>query len=120
MSGTAGGNAATLASNATAWRARSGAVQPPIGAGGKKISFTADGNASATSFNIPHGFTRFDPVAGAWVAVAPTSVNLEPRNAVSAATHWVSAITSTNIVVTFAAAPAAGTANVSYLVEAKR
>jgi hypothetical protein len=106
--GTAGANASTLQGIGTAWKGRSPAPAAPVSR--KSFGFTADGNASATSFNIPHGAQTKDGTA-----VIPAGYTLEPRNAVSAAAHWVSSVTTTNIVVTFTTAPAAGTANVTFM-----
>lgn len=106
--GTAGANASTLQAIGTAYRGRTPAPAAPVST--KSISFTANGDASAVSFNIPHGTQTKDGTA-----VAPRSAVLEPRNAVSAAAHWISSITTTNIVVTFTTAPASGTNNVTFL-----
>lgn len=112
--GTAGDNAATLASIGTAWDARSGAPTPPTDAlEGVKLAVTADGNASATAFTFPHGLKN-----QAGNGIAPTNVQVTPRNAVSAAAHWVSSITTANIVITFTAAPASGTGNVTFYITA--
>ncbi len=107
--GTAGANASLLQSIGTAWRGRSPA--PVSSVGKKSFGFTANGDATAVSFNIPHGMQTKDGTA-----VAPSGAVLEPRNAVSAAAHWISSITTTNIVVTFTTAPASGTNNVTFLV----
>jgi hypothetical protein len=107
--GTAGANASLLQSIGTAWRGRTPA--PVVSVGRKSFGFTANGDAAAVSFNIPHGMQTKNGTA-----VAPSGYILEPRNAVSAAAHYVSAVNATNIVVTFASAPASGTNNVTFLV----
>lgn len=65
-----------------------------------------------TAFKIPHGLT--DTAA---VAQAPTWAEVKPRNQASAATHWISAVDTTDITITFAAAPATG---LSFFWAAKR
>jgi hypothetical protein len=60
---------------------------------------TQNGNAATTVFNIPHGLGQ-----------APTLFHVTPMSAAAGAAHTLAANT-TNIVVTFAAAPAAGTGN---------
>jgi hypothetical protein len=107
--GTAGANASTLASIGTAWKGRSPAPAAPVGR--RAFGYTANGDGTAVAFNIAHGMTDKDGTA-----IAPAGVALEPRNAVSAAAHWISSITTTNVVVTFTTAPASGTNNVTFLV----
>lgn len=88
----------TAADTAVANRRRSGF---------RKGTLTANGDGATTVFNIPHGLVTLDGTA-----VAPTGRNFEPGNAVSAAARVVTA-TATNIVVTYTAAPASGTGNVT-------
>ena len=105
-----GANHTTLESGAAAWRARSGAPTPPTDAlEGTRGAFQANGDGSAVTFNIPHGLKN-----AAGNGIAPTSVQVTPRNAVSFAANWVSSVTTANIVVTFTTAPASGTNNVSF------
>lgn len=105
----AGDNASTLQTVGAGWDARSGAPstrRPKDYLEGKLINVSTDGNASATTFNIAHGL-----VNAAGNGVTPTSYSFEPTNAVSAATHWLTATTA-NVVLNFSAAPASGTGNV--------
>lgn len=105
-----GTNHTTLESGAAAWKARSGAPTPPTDAlEGTRGSFQANGDGTTVSFNIPHGLKN-----QAGNGIAPTAVEVAPRNAVSAAVRWVSSVTTANIVITFTTAPAAGTNNVSF------
>lgn len=60
-----------------------------------------DGDGSITVFTIPHT-----------LGVVPTRAFIQPRTADAAGDLFVSSLTSTDIEVTFAAAPAAGTDNV--------
>lgn len=104
------GNTATLASLGTAWKGRSDAPQRPTDAlEGTKVAFQANGDGTTVTFNIPHTLKN-----ASGNGIAPTSVSLTPRNAVSFAAHWVSSITTANVVVTFTTAPAAGTNNVTF------
>lgn len=108
------GNTATLAAGATAWKNRADAPTPPTDdLEGVKLAVTASGNASATAFTFAHGLKN-----QAGNDIAPTNVQVTPRNAVSAAAHWVSSITTANIVVTFSAAPAAAADNVTFYIAA--
>jgi len=106
-----GANHTVLEQGAADWKNRSGAPTPPSDAlEGSRGSFQANGDGTTVNFNIPHGLKN-----RAGNGIVPTSVpDPSPRNAVSAATHWVSNVTTANIVVTFATAPAAGTNNVSF------
>lgn len=106
-----GANHTLLESNAAAWKGRSGAPTPPTDAlEGTRGSFQANGDGTTVAFNIPHGLKN-----AAGNGIAPSSVpDPAPRNAVSAAAHWVSSVTTANIVVTFTTAPASGTNNVSF------
>lgn len=106
-----GDNATGLQSIGTAWRGRSGAPTPPTDAlEGTRGAFQANGDGTTVAFNIPHGLKN-----SAGNGIAPTSVpDPAPRNAVSAAAHWVSSVTTANIVVTFTTAPVVGTNNVSF------
>lgn len=61
---------------------------------------TFSGDGAATSFTIPHGLGAVPPVR-----------DVTPESAAAGADHHISA-DATNIVVTYAAAPAAGTNNV--------
>jgi len=65
-----------------------------------------------TVFTIPHGL-----VDAAGAAAAPTWADVKPRNAASAASHWISGVDATNITITFAAAPTTG---LSFFWAAKR
>lgn len=108
------GNTATLAAGATAWKGRAGAPTPPTDAlEGVKLAVAADGNASATAFTFAHGLKN-----AAGNGIAPSNVQVTARNAVSAAAHWVSSVTTANVVVTFGAAPASGTGNVAFYINA--
>ena len=102
-------NSTTLQNGKAAWEGRSGAPanrRPKDYLEGKLINVSADGNASATTFNVAHGLTN-----DAGNGVIPSSYSFEPTNQVSAATHWLTATTA-NVVLNFAAAPASGTGNV--------
>lgn len=68
---------------------------------GNKGTLTATGNAVLTAFTVTHGLEK-----------APTNIQLTPLTAAAAATHWVSARTATEFIVTFGAAPAAAAENV--------
>lgn len=108
------GNTSTLAGIGSAWKGRSDAPQRPTDAlEGVKLAVTADGNASNTAFSFPHGLKNAQGNG-----IAPTNVQVTPRNAVSAALHYVSSVTTANVVVTFVAAPAAGTGNVTFYISA--
>jgi hypothetical protein len=106
-----GTNHTTLESGAAAWRARSGAPTPPSDAlEGTVGSWSGNGDGTTVNFNIPHGLKN-----SAGNGIVPSSVpNPGGRNAVSAATHWVSSGTTANIVVTFSTAPVTGVNNVSF------
>jgi hypothetical protein len=106
-----GDNHTKLESDAAAWKGRAGAPQPPTDAlEGTRGAFQANGDGTTVNFNIPHGLKN-----QAGNGVVPTAVpDPAPRNAVSAAAHWVSSVTTANIVVTFTTAPVVGTNNVSF------
>lgn len=106
-----GTNHTTLESQAGAWKSRSGAPTPPTDAlEGTRGSFQANGDGTTTVFNIPHGLKN-----SAGNGITPSAVaDPAARNAVSAAAHWVSSVTTANIVITFTTAPAAGTNNVTF------
>lgn len=103
-------NSTTLQNGKTAWEGRAGApanrrprdyIEGSIG----KIAF--NGTGAQTAFNIPHGITN-----DAGNGVIPTYYDANGIDAVSNAAKTVTA-TTTNIVVTYAAAPASGTNNVN-------
>jgi hypothetical protein len=106
-----GDNATQLQTIGDAWAARSGAPTPPTDAlEGTRGSFQANGDGTTVAFNIPHGLKN-----AAGNGISPSSVaDPAARNAVSAAAHWVSSVTTANIVVTFTTAPVVGTNNVSF------
>lgn len=110
-------NSATLQTNRNNWDQRAGAPatrrprQTLVGNTGK-IAF--NGTGAQTAFNIPHGI-----VNDAGNGVIPTYYDANGIDAVSNAAKTVTA-TTTNIVVTFAAAPASGTNNVNLVWEAVR
>lgn len=87
-------NTATLATIDTAFKARSGA--PKHG----KATFSPNG--SATSFSIPHG-----------VGKTPTSKWVLPLNAASGQKPVLTA-DGTNLIITYAVAPTAGTNALSF------
>lgn len=66
-------------------------------------TYTADGTGAQTVFNIAHNLTTDEPR----IALAV------PGNAVSSAAHHVSK-DATNVIITFAVAPASGTGNVVF------
>jgi hypothetical protein len=108
------GNTSTLGTLGAAWKARSDAPQAPHDAlEGVKLAVTANGDASATAFTFPHGLKN-----SSGNGISPTSVQVTPRNAVSSALHHVSSVTTANVVVTFSAAPASGTDNISFYINA--
>jgi hypothetical protein len=106
-----GANHTLLEQGAADWKARSGAPTPPTDAlEGTRGAWSGNGDGTTVTFNIPHGLKN-----RAGNGITPSSVvNPAGRNAVSAATHWVSSVTTANIVVTFSVAPAAGTGNISF------
>lgn len=97
-------NTATLAAGEAAWKGRAGApaAPPPVHAG-SAVNFQANGDGAATAFSVPHGLTA-----------APSSYAVTPTSAAAAAAHYVSSVTASAIIVTFSAAPAAGTNNVKF------
>jgi hypothetical protein len=112
--GTAGQNASTLASIETAWKGRSNAPNPPTDAlEGTVVSFQANGDAATTAFTIPHNLKKADGTG-----ITPRGYALTARNAVSDAPHWVSAVGTANVTVTFTTAPASGSNNVTFLLVA--
>lgn len=105
-----GTNHTVLEGIASGWKGRSGAPQPPRDAlDGTKGTVQFNGDASAVTFNIPHGLKN-----EAGNGVIPSAVVVTPRNAVSAAAHWTGTLTTANIPVTFTTAPASGTNNVTF------
>lgn len=67
-----------------------------------RLSRAQNGDGTTTVFHIPHG-----------LPAAPNDYYVTPRNAVSAALHFVT-VDATNVDVTFIAAPASGTNNVTF------
>lgn len=115
-----GGNRAGLVTIASDWEtaraaATGGSGRRPrkakVGNNGK-IAF--NGTGAQTAFNIPHGI-----VNDAGNGVIPTYYDANGIDAVSIAAKTVTA-TTTNIVVTYAAAPASGTNNVNLVWTAER
>ncbi|WP_425401266.1 hypothetical protein [Algiphilus sp.] len=70
---------------------------------------TQSGNGAATTFNVAHGLGN-----------TPTSVNVTPRSTAASEKFWVSSLTSTNIVLTYASAPASATDNLVWDFQAYR
>lgn len=70
---------------------------------GVRGNATFNGDGAALAFTINHT-----------LGSVPTSYNVQPTAAGSAGAHFVSSVTATTIVVTFAAAPAIGTGNVAF------
>lgn len=64
---------------------------------------TFNGTGAQTAFTFSHG-----------VDGTPSNVTIEPRSAAAAAAHYVSAVTATDITVTYSSAPASGTGNVMF------
>jgi hypothetical protein len=97
-------NGSTLSTIGTAWKGRASAPAPQLRRLTKQaaINFQTNGNGSTKVFNIPHGLDK-------WPAVHV----LEYGHADSNAPH-TDTYTATNIVVTFATAPQAGTNNVKF------
>lgn len=113
----AGQNAATLQSIETGWEGRAGkpaTVRPRDYKEGTNGKATFSGTGAQTAFNIPHGI-----VNDAGNGVIPTYYNVRGIDAVSNAAYLVTA-TTTNIVVTYSAAPASGTNNVNLVWTAER
>lgn len=103
-------NTTTLGNIKTAWEARSGAPatrRPWNVLNGNDGVAVFSGNASTTAFNIPHGI-----VNAAGNGVIPGYFDVNGLDAVSIAAKTVTA-TTTNIVVTFSAAPASGSNNIN-------
>lgn len=114
---TTGDNASTLATIKTNWEGRSGAPanrRPRDYKEGTNGVAQFSGNASTTAFNIPHGI-----VNDAGNGVIPTFFDVTGTDAVSNAAKTLTA-TTTNIVVTFGAAPASGTNNINLRWTAER
>lgn len=107
---TQGANHTLLETQAAAWKARAGAPTPPTDAlEGTRGAYQANGDGTTTVFNIPHGLKN-----AAGNGIQPAAVpDPAPRTVVSTAAHTVT-VTTTNIVITFSVAPAAGTNNVSF------
>lgn len=80
------------------------ATSAALAAGPKtvRLSRAQNGDGTTTVFHIPHGLPG-----------TPNDYYVTPRNAVSAALHFVTA-DATNVDVTFIAAPASGTNNVTF------
>jgi hypothetical protein len=87
----------TAADTAVANRRRSGF---------RKGTLSKNGDGTTTVFTQAHGLVDLNGTAK-----TPTGYNFDASNAVSAAAHFTT-VTSTNIVVTYTAAPASGTGNV--------
>jgi hypothetical protein len=68
-----------------------------------KLTTVQTGDASKVAFTIAHG-----------LPAAPTQYYVTPRNAVSAALHFVT-VDATNVTVTFLAAPPAAANNVTFV-----
>lgn len=103
-----GDNATQLQSIGDAWAARSGAPQAPTDAlEGTNGNFTANGDGTTVSFNIPHGLKN-----QAGNGIVPSNVQFTAQNAVSAAIHWNGTNTTANAPLVFATAPVVGTGNV--------
>jgi hypothetical protein len=103
-------NSAGLQTIHTNWDARSGApatLRPRDYFEGKIGKIAFNGTGAQTAFNIPHGI-----VNDAGNGIIPTYYDAHGIDAVSNAASLVTA-TTTNIVVTFSAAPASGTNNVN-------
>ena len=103
-------NSATLQTNKTNWEGRSGAPatrRPWSPLNGNDGLAVFSGNASTTVFNIPHGI-----VNAAGNGIVPGYFDVNGLDAVSIAAKTVTA-TTTNIVVTFSAAPASGSNNIN-------
>jgi hypothetical protein len=87
-------NSSTLGTISTAWKGRTGA--PKYGVA------SLNGNGSATVFNIAHG-----------LGGTPTSVYALPISEPATAKRTVTK-DGTNIIITYATAPASGTGNVRF------
>lgn len=103
-----GGNRSTLTTIAGDWNTAANTLDParrPSGGLGrtKRGTYAGNGDGSTTQFTVTHG-----------AGFTPTRVDLEPRSQVSAAVHWYSNLTATTFRINFAAAPAAGTGNVTF------
>lgn len=70
---------------------------------GKTGNASISGNASLTAFTVTHT-----------LGAVPTKVLLTPTSAAASAAHYVSAKAAGNFTVTFVAAPASGTNNVTF------
>lgn len=112
-----GDNATLLQTNKTNWEARAGAPanrRPRDYKEGTNGKIAFNGTGAQTAFNIPHGI-----VNDAGNGIIPTYYDANGIDAVSNAAKTVTA-TTTNIVVTYAAAPASGTNNVNLVWTAER
>lgn len=98
----------------TAKNAQTPGRRPRKGKVGNNGKIAFNGTGAQTAFNIPHGI-----VNDAGNGVVPTYFNAEGIDAVSNAAKVVTA-TTTNIVVTYTAAPASGTNNVNLVWTAER
>lgn len=79
------------------------ALNTSANAGVATGSSSHSGDAAAVAFTVTHGFGS-----------APSQVLVSPTSSAAAAAHYVSAKTSTTFTVTFSAAPAAGTNNITF------
>jgi hypothetical protein len=105
-----GDNASTLQTIGGNWDSRAGASptrRPRDYFEGRSGKIAFNGTGAQTVFNIPHGI-----VNDAGNGIIPTYYDANGIDAVSNAAKLVTA-TTTNIVVTYTAAPASGTNNVN-------
>lgn len=103
-----GANHTLLETQAADWKNRAGAPQPPRDAlDGTKGTFTANGDGTTVSFNIPHGLKN-----QSGNGVVPSNVQFTAQNAVSGAIHWNGTNTTANAPLVFAVAPVTGVGNV--------
>lgn len=97
-------NGSTLATLGTAWRGRSGAPANELRVlkNQTDLQLSTNGNGSTKAFTVAHSLSTY-----------PTVVVMESQHTDSNATHTVTA-DGTNVTVTFATAPQAGTNNVHF------